>query len=245
MRVLRSISRARTLALMEDPGTVTLRRRFRPADDRQVDGVDFVLRDFSYEQRPERIKRIVLTGGPGGGKSTAASFLMREFANDLWVLPEAATVLYREGMPRGDSPRGIAVAQKAIFDVQRAFEQAGAEQHPERVQLCDRATVDGAAYWPDGADDFFAMMGTTREEELARYDAVIFLRTAAMLPAGYERDMTVRTEERDDALELDAKVFELYRDHPHVVTIRSTASFLEKIHLVTAAVRKLTGVTAY
>jgi len=186
-----------------------------------------------------RVRRIVLTGGPGSGKSTAAAFLAREFVEELWVLPESATLLYKGGLPRATTDRGVQVAQRAIFTVQRSLEEATALQHPDRVQLCDRATVDGAAYWPDGADSFFRSMGTTRERELARYDAVVFMHTAAMLPAGYERDMDVRTEDREQAIELDRRIHALYADHANLIQVESHASFLDKLTFVRNAIAKL------
>ncbi|MCW2923643.1 MAG: hypothetical protein JWM98_1047, partial [Thermoleophilia bacterium] len=146
---------------------------------------------------------------------------------------------YRGGLPRATSDRGQQVAQRAIFDVQRSLEEATALQHPDRVQLCDRATVDGAAYWPDGAEAFFRSMGTTRERELGRYDAVVFMHTAARLPAGYERDLEVRTEDRAEAIELDAGIFELYADHPRLITVESNASFLDKLTTVRNAIARL------
>lgn len=189
--------------------------------------------------QPPASRRIVLTGGPGSGKSTAASFLAREFSDDLWVLPEAATLLYRGGLPRGDEHAGISVAQHAIYTVQRSLERGHALQHPDRVQLCDRGTVDGAAYWPGGPDSFFAELGTTRAAELARYDAIIFLHTAAMLPGGYERNLEVRTEDVELAIQLDQRIWELYRDHPQVISIPSQSSFLDKLIIVREAVNNL------
>ncbi len=183
--------------------------------------------------------RIVLTGGPGGGKSTAAAFLAREFAERLWVLPEAATLLYQGGLPRGSSEEGVRVAQRCIFTVQRSIEHAHAVEQRGRVQLCDRGTVDGAAYWPGGPDAFFAAMGTSHERELARYDAVVFLRTAATCPGGYERDVRVRTEARDEALALDGAVLDLYRDHPQLVVIPAEEAFLGKLDRVADAVRSV------
>lgn len=184
-------------------------------------------------------RRIVLTGGPGSGKSTAAAFLAREFVDELWVLPESATLLYKGGLPRASTDRGQQVAQRAIFTVQRSLEEATALQHPDRVQLCDRATIDGAAYWPDGSDSFFRSMGTSRARELSRYDAVVFMHTAAMLPAGYERDMDVRTEDREQAIELDRRVHALYADHPNVIEVESHASFLDKLTVVRNAIADL------
>jgi predicted ATPase len=195
------------------------------------------------EQAPSRparrTRRIVLTGGPGSGKSTAAAFLAREFVDDLWVLPESATLLYKGGLPRASSDLGQQVSQRAIYTVQRSLEEATLLQHPDRVQLCDRATIDGAAYWPDGSDDFFRALGTSRAAELARYDAVVFMHTAAMMPAGYERDMDVRNEDTDEAIELDRRTHALYADHPVFIEIESSASFLDKLTRVRNAIDAL------
>ncbi len=212
-----------------DPNRLLNHRRYR------MPGRD----EGDHHQPSRRLRRIVLTGGPGSGKSTAASFLAREFVDELWVLPESATLLYKGGLPRASSHRGQQVAQRAIFTVQRSLEDATALQHPERVQLCDRATIDGAAYWPDGPDAFFQSLGTTRERELLRYDAVVFMHTAATLPAGYERDMDVRTEDTELAIDLDRRIFELYADHPRLVAIDSHTSFLHKLTTVRNAVAGL------
>jgi predicted ATPase len=213
----------------EDPRRLITRRRFqRSVDDTAAEG--------SAPPVTRAVRRIVLTGGPGSGKSTAAAFLAREFVDDLWVLPESATLLYKGGMPRSRSPLGVQIAQRAIFSTQRSLEAANYLQHPDRVQLCDRSTIDGAAYWPDGADAFFQSMNTTRQRELARYDAVVFMHSAALLPAGYERDLDVRTEDRDEAIELDRLMFDLYADHPHMVAIESSASFLDKLIAVRNAI---------
>ena len=215
------------------PVTPLTRRRFRRAAD---DG-------SGQEPHPRRIRRIVLTGGPGGGKSTAAQLLAREFANELWVLPESATLLYQGGMPRGVDQSGVRIAQRAIFSVQRSLERAHGIQHPDRIQLCDRGTIDGAAYWPDGVESFFRSMGTTHEAELGRYDAVIFLRTAAVVPGSYERDTAVRTEQTEQALALDEAIHGLYADHPRLITVESVDSLFGKLGEVTAEVRRLVAMS--
>ena len=48
-----------------------------------------------------------------------------------------------------------------------AYAAMFAEVYPERTLLCDRGTLDGAAYWPDGDGEFLASLGSSIEEELA------------------------------------------------------------------------------
>src|SRR5262249_25080846 len=49
-------------------------------------------------RRPTQ-RRIVVTGGPGGGKTTAADMFRREMGPALVVVPEAATILFAGGFP--------------------------------------------------------------------------------------------------------------------------------------------------
>src|SRR6478735_2882953 len=102
----------------------------------------------------QKRRRIVLTGGPGGGKTTAADLLRRELGSKVVVVPEAATILFAGGFPRSPQADANRSAQSAIFHVQRNLEDVQSALYPERVLLCDRGTVDGGAYWNDGADSF-------------------------------------------------------------------------------------------
>ncbi|MDR1683865.1 MAG: ATP-binding protein, partial [Elusimicrobiota bacterium] len=49
------------------------------------------------------MKKIVLTGGPASGKTTALSILKEEHGTDIEVAIEAATLVYGGGFPRQDS----------------------------------------------------------------------------------------------------------------------------------------------
>jgi predicted ATPase len=108
----------------------------------------------------QKRKRIVLTGGPGGGKTTAADLLRRELGKRVIIVPESATILFGGGFPRSPHRDANRAAQNAIFHVQRNLEDVQSALYPERVLLCDRGTVDGAAYWHDGQDAFFRSVGT-------------------------------------------------------------------------------------
>ena len=176
-------------------------------------------------------RRIVLTGGPGGGKTTAGDLFRREMGEHIILVPEAATLLFSGGFPRSDEPHAQRAAQRAMFHVQRNLEDVQSARFPDRILLCDRGTVDGAGYWPSaGGEDFFSALGTTREAEFTRYDAVLFFESAAV--GGLEiveGGNPVRTESIAAAAELDARLRGVWEDHPHFVLIRHEGSFFHKM----------------
>ena len=183
--------------------------------------------------------RIVLTGGPGGGKTTAADLFRREIGNRVVIVPEAATLLFQGGFPRSPDARAAQFAQTAIFQVQRNLEDVQAALFPGRTLLCDRGTVDGAAYWPGEAHHYFKAVGTTLEAELRRYDAVIFFETAAIAGISIEGGNPVRNESLKQAVKLDARLRALWSQHPRFVLVPNERSFFKKISIGLAALESL------
>lgn len=173
--------------------------------------------------------RVVLTGGPGGGKTTAADLFRREIGERVIVVPEAATLLFSGGFPRVAHSDAQRSTQCAIYQVQRGLEDIQAARYPDRILLCDRGTVDGGAYWPGGADDFYETLGSTHADELARYDAVLFFETAAHGDHGFESENRYRTESQQEAIEIDGRLRALWSPHPHFTVIPHTASFFRKM----------------
>ncbi len=173
--------------------------------------------------------RIVVTGGPGGGKTTAADLFRREIGERVVIVPEAATLIFSGGFPRCAEPPGSLAAQHAIFHVQRNLEDVQSSRFPDRILLCDRGTVDGAAYWPGEPEEFFGELGTTLERELGRYDGVIFFESAAVGGMGIEGGNPVRNESMEQAVVLDGKLHALWAHHPRFVVVRHNRSFFKKI----------------
>lgn len=178
---------------------------------------------------PPRRCRIALTGGPGGGKTTAADLFRRELGERVVVVPESATILFAGGFPRSPEVEARRAVQTAIFHVQRNLENVQSALFPERVLLCDRGTIDGAAYWPNHDQDFFDAMGTTFEAELARYDAVAFFETAAVAGSSIEGGNPVRNESLSEAVAIDGRLRKLWSRHPRFLLVPHTPSFLHKI----------------
>ncbi len=174
-------------------------------------------------------KRIALSGGPGGGKTTAADLFRRELGERVVIVPESATLLFNGGYPRYREDNAIRATQRAIFHVQRGLEYSQASCYPGRVLLCDRGTIDGAAHWPEGPEPFFDAMATTLEDELARYDAVLFFESAAVGGLEIEGGNPARIESISEAAQLDARLRELWADHPRFLHIPHNHSFMKKI----------------
>ncbi len=177
----------------------------------------------------QRRCRIALTGGPGGGKTTAADLFRRELGESVVIVPESATILFAGGFPRAHEIDAGRAVQRAIFHVQRNLEDVQSARYPDRILLCDRGTIDGAAYWPNGDRDFFTTMGTTFETELQRYAAVVFFETAAVAGASIEGGNPVRSESLAEAVALDERLRKLWSQHPRFLLVPHSPSFLMKI----------------
>lgn len=182
------------------------------------------------DRQPRNRYRIVLTGGPGGGKTTAADLFRREIGERIVVVPETATMLFTGGFPRAGEPKARASTQQAIFHAQVALEDIQRALYPGRVLLCDRGTIDGAAFWPESAPrGFFETLGTTLSDELLRYDAVIFFESAAVGDISIEGGNPARTETNQEARQLDMRLRELWSKHPNFNFVPHSPSFFAKL----------------
>jgi hypothetical protein len=150
-------------------------------------------------------------------------------------------MLFGGGFPRRTEPGARRAAQLAIYHVQRNVEDVQTAAYPGRILLCDRGTIDGAAYWPDGPETFFEALQTTREAELLRYDAVIFFQSAAAGGHGIEGGNPIRIESIDEAARLDKVLANLWSDHRRYFFVPNNQSFFRKITLGLAAMESIIG----
>lgn len=178
-------------------------------------------------KKRHRTKLVVLTGGPGGGKTAVLEMARRYFCQHVAIAPEAASIVFGGGFPRPGTPKALRAGQRAIFHVQRALEMAALENHQTAVVLCDRGTLDGLAYWPGSDQSFFGEFGTSLEEEFSRYSAVIHVEVPA-LAWGYEKNR-VRRESVTQARAIDRRIARAWRGHPRVMNVSAQAGFLDKL----------------
>lgn len=171
-------------------------------------------------------KSIVLTGGPGAGKTAVLELIRKSFCQHVVVLPEAASLLFRGGFPRRTDPPARRAAQRAIYFVEKELERCAGEGKEPAIVLCDRGTIDGAAYWP-GPGDLWSEVSSSHALELARYSAVIHLRTP-LENNGYDWSNPVRTETAAEAAAIDQRIAQAWAGHPRRFFVESTPDFLQK-----------------
>jgi cytidylate kinase len=189
------------------------------------------------------VRRIAVTGGPGAGKTSVWRALARSHPGRVVAVPEVATLMLSTVFPPVQNERERHALQRAIFAVQHnleAFHEARLGK--DQVLLCDRGTPDGAGYWPEGSDAFFAAMETSCEVELARYDAVLFLETAAAAGLSIASGNAVRREDHAAAIAIDRRLHALWSRHPRLHHVGVERDFATKIARGRAALQSwLTG----
>jgi predicted ATPase len=173
--------------------------------------------------------QIVVTGGPGAGKTTALDLFQREFKSIVKIVPEAATVLFQSGIVREQTKDRMKELQHSIFKLQVNLEDIFHSLYPERLLICDRGTLDGLAYWPNGEQDFLNTIDSTLDVELQRYDAVIFFQSGAAHGDDLKSNNPYRSEDAASAILLDEKLKRVWERHPNFHYIPSNHSFMNKI----------------
>jgi nicotinamide riboside kinase len=183
------------------------------------------------------MKKIAITGGPSGGKTTLIDALKKEFGQKIKIAPEAASILYKGGFPRIKNYSGYFHAQKAILTTQNELEHLLMENFPERLLVCDRGSLDSLAYWPDTEDHFFKTIDSTREKELAKYDWILHLDTA--FENDYDTSNPIRTEDFHEALMLNDKIKKAWDGHPKRVILTAQSDFFTKMRKATDIVAEI------
>jgi hypothetical protein len=176
------------------------------------------------------VRRIAVTGGPGAGKTTIWQELAAQHQDKLVAVPEVATLMFKHVFPSVTNELERHAVQRAIFGVQKELERVHeARLRPGQILLCDRGTPDGGGYWPSGHRAFFDAMGTCWEDELARYDAVLFLETAAAGGFSIAQGNAIRTEDLRTAIEIDRRLRDVWSRHPRFVHVPHERDFAVKV----------------
>lgn len=189
------------------------------------------------------IRKIVVTGGPCGGKTTALSRIQRDLSHlgyTVLVVPETATALISGGVAPwtcGTNEEYQKCQMRLQLDKERVFEQAARTMSDEKIVIvCDRGELDNKVYMT--SDEFSRVLdylGMGEMELRESYDAVFHLVTAAK---GAEEFYSLenngaRYESIEEAAALDDKFIEAWTGHPHLRVIDNRGDFEDKMrHLM-------------
>lgn len=205
-----------------------------------------------------KITKIVLTGGPCAGKTTALVRIIDHFSGlgyKVFTIPEVPTLFTQAGMNYLTKNEDLFYeGEKATLEIQLALEDKFlkmAEQCTEpTIVVCDRGVMDISAYMtPELWERILADVGTTtphlRDD---RYDAVLHLVSAA---DGAEQYYTTsnnaqRYEQENEeglriARELDKKVIKAWTGHPHLRVINNQEDFDAKLLRVLKEISSVLG----
>ena len=190
----------------------------------------------------KKIVKIIVTGGPCGGKSTIIKQITPKLQDKGWkvfIAQEMATRLFESGIEISEKGISLYQFQEQLLLRQideEDFMQNLAEQHNYNnvVILCDRGIIDGQAYISEtDFDKILQDNGYTRQQVRdERYDLVIHLSTAAY---GAEEFYTLennhtRTESIAEARIVDDKTKAVWSEHPNLRTIDNSTCFEGKIN---------------
>lgn len=182
----------------------------------------------SCKKKSHKFSRIVLTGGPGAGKTAILEMAQKYFCEHVFILPEAASIIFGGGFWRNNTVSAKKAAQRAIYHVQKEIETMVEEEYKIAIALCDRGTIDGLAYWPSEESLFWKDLMTTKEKEFSKYSAVIHLRTPT-LKEGYNNLNPIRIESAKEARIIDERIVHVWDGHPKRFFVDSTDNFFDKV----------------
>ena len=202
------------------------------------------------KKRPEIIK-IVITGGPCAGKSTAMSWVQNAFTQmgyTVLFVSETATELITGGVAPwtcGTNSEYQQCQMKLQIEKEKIFCEAAATMSTDKVLIvCDRGALDNKAHMD--ALEFLSVLkaiGINEVELRDNYDAVFHLVTAAKGAVEFytTANNSARTETVEEAAEMDDKLISAWTGHPHFRVIDNTSDFEGKMRRLISEISSFLG----
>lgn len=197
------------------------------------------------------ITKIVITGGPCGGKSTAMTWIESNLSQrgyKVLFIPETASELILGGVAPW-TVRSNYEFQKALVSLQiqkeRVFEMAARNMDDEKILIvADRGIVDNKAYMTD--EEFRTLCHELGGSEIAfrdGYDAVFHLVTAAQGAEAFYSlaNNQARTETPEQAIAMDQKLISCWTGHPYLRVIDNSTDFNAKMRRLVNEIMRFLG----
>ena len=206
--------------------------------------------DNNYKDN-KKIVKIVITGGPCAGKTTAMSWITNTFTKQGYAvlfIPETATSLSSSGVAPWTCETPLEYQRTQVFmqkTKERAYEYAAHHINKDKVLIvCDRGILDNKAYMEKSEFDLIMKeIGSNEVTERDSYDAVFHLVTAA---DGAEEAYTLsnngaRTETIEQARAVDKRLMNAWTGHPHFRIIDNSTDFHEKMNKLIKEITSVLG----
>ncbi len=184
--------------------------------------------------------KIVLTGGPCGGKSTGLSYIEREMSKrgyKVVFVNETATELVLNGISLSAYNNDYYQFEKQIVKLQilkeKMYEECCETLPDEKILLvCDRGFMDCRSYVTE--EDFDRILKELGEDFIHlrdNYDGVFHLMTCAKGAEEYYNtsNNNARRESLEEAREADDRVIQCWTGHPHFRVIDNSTNFEGKM----------------
>ena len=180
------------------------------------------------------VTKIVITGGPCAGKSTAMSKIQEELSKlgyRVFVITESATEIITSGV----TPNLINFQKHLLqyqLDKEKFYENISNDNEAKTILLLDRGVLDNKIYMQPGEFEAICKELNTSEIELRdNYSAVFHLVTAAKGAEEFytTANNTARRETIEEAAYMDDRGIEAWTGHPHFRVIDNSTDFDNKI----------------
>ncbi|KAJ8312898.1 hypothetical protein KUTeg_010271 [Tegillarca granosa] len=203
-----------------------------------------------------KVYKVVLTGGPCGGKTTGQARLSAFFESLGWQVyrsPETALVLMSGGIKftnlKNDEPyRFQENLIKTMMQIENTYFELARTCQQNCLVICDRGLMDATAYLPK--DQWVKMKTENQWNEVDlrdnRYNQIIHMVSAAN---GAEPFYTIeghdtRHEDLSTARNLDEITAQAWVGHPYYDVIDNATGFEEKVMKMISAVCNRLGIDA-
>ncbi|XP_054740757.1 TRPL translocation defect protein 14 isoform X4 [Anastrepha obliqua] len=201
-----------------------------------------------------RVYKVVLTGGPCGGKTTGQSRLCTFFENLGWKVfrvPETATVLLSGGVKFSDLTDKEAFKFqenliRTMIQIENTYFELGQSSQRDCLIICDRGVMDASAYI--SKDKWEKMMSANNWNPVElrdnRYNQILHLVSAANGAEDFytTEDHACRSEGVDMARDLDYKSAAAWVGHPYFDVIDNSTNFETKMNRLIEAVCQKVGI---
>ena len=202
----------------------------------------------------EKVTKVVLTGGPCAGKTTALARIVEHFSEKgfyVLTVPEAATLFSQSGVDFLTSDKDLFVESELQLmqfqlEMEDRMQRIAVSSGRPALIVCDRGTMDIKAYMNGEMwNALTETLGTTVVElRDARYAAVIHLATAAKGAGQFYSlgNNEARTETPEQARAIDDRLMMAWTGHPHLRVIGNDCTFDEKMNRVLKEISHVLGI---